>query len=51
MVESRKAIRIKKIENQHITRDKNRPRKAKERVRKVAAAEAKAQRLQAKGVK
>ncbi len=45
MVESRKAIRITKIARQKATREKNRLRKRKERVRKLAAAKAKAERL------
>lgn len=50
MVESRKAIRIVKIERQLATREKNRHRKRRERVRKVEAAKAKTARLAAKGL-
>jgi hypothetical protein len=49
MVESRKAVRIKKIAKQQATRIKNRPRKARERARKVVTVKAKAERLKQKG--
>ncbi len=50
MVESRKAIRIKKIAAQHATREKNRHRKHRERVRKEATAKTRAERLAKKGL-
>jgi hypothetical protein len=48
MATNRKAVRIKKIARQQATREKNRPRKHRERVRKAAAATVRTERLAAK---